>query len=291
MTQTTNKPKKKSLVKRFLAKYRLVVLNEDTFEELLSYKLSRFNVFLIVGLSAIFLISATYAIIALTPLREYIPGYDSTDLRRQAVENTYILDSLQHQLERNQRFIASFTQVLTGDIKATDFEQDSLRNTLFLPPTEADFVTSTQDSILRQEVAREDRFNLLETAESKVNFVLFTPATGTISQGFDPATNHFAVDVVVAKNTPIKAAASGTVIFADWTTETGYVVIIKHAQNIVSVYKHSESLAVSQGDLVVSGEVIAFAGSTGNLSTGPHLHFELWSDGYPIDPTEFIEFE
>lgn len=242
-------------------------------------------------MSAIFLISATYAIIALTPLREYIPGYDSTDLRRQAVENTYILDSLQHQLERNQRFIASFTQVLTGDLKATDFEQDSLRNTLFLPPTEADFVTSTQDSILRQEVAREDRFNLLETAESKVNFVLFTPATGTISQGFDPATNHFAVDVVVAKNTPIKAAASGTVIFADWTTETGYVVIIKHAQNIVSVYKHSESLAVSQGDLVVSGEVIAFAGSTGNLSTGPHLHFELWSDGYPIDPTEFIEFE
>ena len=291
MTQTTNKPKKKSLVKRFLAKYRLVVLNEDTFEELLSYKLSRFNVFLIVGLSAIFLISATYAIIALTPLREYIPGYDSTDLRRQAVENTYILDSLQHQLERNQRFIASFTQVLTGDLKATDFEQDSLRNTLFHPPTEADFVTSTQDSILRQEVAREDRFNLLETAESKVNFVLFTPATGTISQGFDPATNHFAVDVVVTKNTPIKAAASGTVIFADWTTETGYVVIIKHAQNIVSVYKHSESLAVSQGDLVVSGEVIAFAGSTGNLSTGPHLHFELWSDGYPIDPTEFIEFE
>ena len=282
MTQTTNKPKKKSLVKRFLAKYRLVVLNEDTFEELLSYKLSRFNVFLIL---------ATYAIIALTPLREYIPGYDSTELRRQAVENTYILDSLQHQLERNQRFIASFTQVLTGDLKATDFEQDSLRNTLFLPPTEADFVTSTQDSILRQEVAREDRFNLLETAESKVNFVLFTPATGTISQGFDPATNHFAVDVVVAKNTPIKAAASGTVIFADWTTETGYVVIIKHAQNIVSVYKHSESLAVSQGDLVVSGEVIAFAGSTGNLSTGPHLHFELWSDGYPIDPTEFIEFE
>jgi len=291
MTQTTNKPKKKNFVKRILAKYRLVVLNEDTFEELLSYKLSRFNVFLIVGLSAIFLISATYAIIALTPLREYIPGYDSTDLRRQAVENTYILDSLQQQLERNQRFIASFTQVLTGDLKATDFEQDSLRNTLFLPPTEAEFVTSAQDSILRQEVAREDRFNLLETAESKVNFVLFTPATGTISQGFDPATNHFAVDVVVAKNTPIKAAASGTVIFADWTTETGYVVIIKHAQNIVSVYKHSESLAVSQGDLVVSGEVIAFAGSTGNLSTGPHLHFELWSDGYPIDPTEFIEFE
>lgn len=80
-------------------------------------------------------------------------------------------------------------------------------------------------------------------------------------------------------------------IFADWTTETGYVVIIKHAQNIISVYKHSESLAVAQGDLVASGEVIAFAGSTGNLSTGPHLHFELWSDGYAIDPTEFIDFE
>lgn len=291
MTQTTNKPKKKSLVKRLLAKYRLVVLNEDTFEELLSYKLSRFNVFLIVGLSAVFLVSATYAIIALTPLKEYIPGYDSTTLRRQAIENTYVLDSLQFQLERNQRFVASITQVLTGDLSATDFEQDSIRNTLFLPPTESDFVTSVQDSLLREEVAREDRFNLFETAENRVNYVLYSPATGTISQGFDPSINHYAVDVVVTKNTPIKSVAPGTVIFADWTTETGYVVIIKHAQNIVSVYKHSESLAVTQGDLVTSGEVIAFAGSTGNLSTGPHLHFELWSDGYPIDPTEFIDFE
>lgn len=291
MTQTTNKAKKKGLAKRLMAKYRLVVLNEDTFEELLSYKLSRFNLFLIVGLSAVFLVSATYAIIALTPLKEYIPGYDSTSLRRQAIENTYVLDSLQLQLERNQRFVASITQVLTGDLSATDFEQDSIRNTLFLPPTEADFVTSTQDSLLREEVAREDRFNLFESAENRVNYVLYSPVTGTISQGFDPSTNHYAVDVVVTKNTPIKAVALGTVIFADWTTETGYVVIIKHAQNIVSVYKHSESLAVTQGDLVTSGEVIAFAGSTGNLSTGPHLHFELWSDGYPIDPTEFIDFE
>jgi len=291
MTQTTNKAKKKGLVKRLMAKYRLVVLNEDTFEELLSYKLSRFNVFLIVGLSAVFLVSATYAIIALTPLKEYIPGYDSTSLRRQAIENTYVLDSLQLQLERNQRFVASITQVLTGDLSATDFEQDSIRNTLFLVPTESDFVTSAQDSLLREEVAREDRFNLFETAENRVNYVLYSPATGTISQGFDPTTNHFAVDVVVTKNTPIKSVAPGTVIFADWTTETGYVVIIKHAQNIVSVYKHSESLAVTQGDLITSGEVIAFAGSTGNLSTGPHLHFELWSDGFPIDPTEFIDFE
>jgi murein DD-endopeptidase MepM/ murein hydrolase activator NlpD len=156
---------------------------------------------------------------------------------------------------------------------------------------ELDFSTNQQDSILRAEVAQEDRFNLFETAGTESNFTLFPPLTGVITQGYDPSKNHFAVDIGVPEKTPVKAVSDGTVILAEWTTETGYVVIIKHEQNLISVYKHNESLAVNQGDLVVSGEVIGFAGSTGILSTGPHLHLELWSDGYPINPTELIEFE
>jgi hypothetical protein len=286
----SNSKDKKSLLARLMAKYRFVVLNENTFEEMLSYKLSRFNVFMIVSLSAILLVGATYMIIALTSLKEYIPGYDSTALRRQAVNNTYLVDSLEQQLLLNQRYISSITDALSGNVDLEDIPSRDLQGDIDLIE-ELDFSTNQQDSILRAEVAQEDRFNLFETAGTESNFTLFPPVTGVITQGYNPSENHFAVDIGVPEKTPVKAVSGGTVILAEWTTETGYVVIIKHEQNLISVYKHNESLAVSQGDLVISGEVISFAGSTGILSTGPHLHLELWSDGYPINPTELIEFE
>lgn len=287
----TNKKNKRSLRAKFMAKYRFVVLNENTFEEMLSYKLSRFNVFMIVSLLSIFLISATYAIIALTSLKEYIPGYDSTALRRQAIENTYSLDSLKQQLLLNQRYISSITDALSGNVKPEDIPLRELQGDLGDLTEQFDFSINKQDSLLRAEVAQEDRFNLFETAGTESNFTLFPPVTGTLTQRYDPSVNHYAVDISVPEKTPVKSASEGTVIFADWTTETGYVILIKHQQNLISVYKHNESLAVGQGDLVFAGEVIAFAGNTGSLSTGPHLHFELWSDGYPIDPSDLIDFE
>ena len=286
----SNHKDKKSLRARLLAKYRFVLLNENTFEEILSYKLSRFNVFTIVSISAIILFGATYMIISLTPLKEYIPGYDSTAMRRKAINNTYLLDSLQQQLFLNQRYISSITGALSGNVDLEEMPSRNVQGDIDLIE-ELDFSTNPQDSLLRAEVAQEDRFNLFETAGTESNFTLFPPLTGVITQSYDPLKNHFAVDVGVPEKTPVKAVSDGTVILAEWTTETGYVVIIKHEQNLISVYKHNESLAVNQGDLVISGEVIGFAGSTGVLSTGPHLHFELWSDGYPINPTELIEFE
>jgi murein DD-endopeptidase MepM/ murein hydrolase activator NlpD len=273
-----------------MAKYRFVVLNENTFEEMLSYRLSRLNVFMILSISAILLIAATYLIISVTPLKEYIPGYDSTAMRRQAINNTYLIDSLQQQLFLNERYITSIADALSGNVDLEDMPSSALIDDMD-QLEELGFSTNKQDSILRAEVAQEDRFNLFETAGTERNFTLFTPVTGVITQGYSPSESHFAVDISVPEKTPIKAVSDGTVILAEWTTETGYVVIIKHQQNLISVYKHSESLAVSQGDLVLSGEVISFAGSTGVLSTGPHLHLELWSDGYPINPTELIEFE
>ena len=120
--------------------------------------------------------------------------------------------------------------------------------------------------------------------------MLFPPVNGTISEAYNVKEKHYAVDIVVAKNTPVKATADGTVIFAEWTAETGYVVIIEHSYELISVYKHNASLTKEQGDLVKAGEVIAMAGNSGEYSTGPHLHFELWSRGYPINPTNFIDF-
>ena len=132
---------------------------------------------------------------------------------------------------------------------------------------------------------------MFETAKSRASFVLFPPANGTISENYNSKTKHYAVDVVLAKDTPIKATADGTVIFAEWTTQTGYVIILEHSYGLISVYKHNASLNKSQGDLVKAGEVIAASGNSGELSTGPHLHFELWSDGYSVNPTNFIDFK
>ena len=147
----SNHKDKKSLRARFLAKYRFVVLNENTFEEILSYKLSRLNVFMIVSISAIILIGATYMIIALTPLKEYIPGYDSTAMRRQAINNTYVIDSLQQQLLLNRRYISSITNALTGNVDLEDIPSRNVQSEIDLIE-ELDFSTSQQDSILRAEV-------------------------------------------------------------------------------------------------------------------------------------------
>lgn len=284
------KNKKPGFWKRWLAKYRFVILNEETFEERFSYKLNRLNVFLAVSIIITFLIAATFLVISRTPLKEYIPGYDSSEIRRQAIRNNDRLDSLQLALLRNQRYISSVNKVLRGDLDLQELETQMQLDTSATDTT-AGFSTSSADSLLREEVARDDKYNFLESAAQTIPFVLFPPVTGTISQGFDSSAKHFAVDVVVPRNTPVKAAAEGNVIFASWTTETGYVVIIDHPFNIISVYKHNASLNVGQGDAVVPGQVIAVAGNTGTMTTGPHLHFELWSDGYALNPEEFIDFQ
>ena len=283
------KPKKK-FARKLLHKYRLVVLNEDTFEERFSIKLTRLNVFVLVSLSSIFLVAATTFIIAFTSLREFIPGYSSTKLKRQATELNYKTDSLQQVIALNEQYFASIKRVLTGDVKTVDFNRDSILEAAKNDSEIPSVVPTKEDSILRAKVDKEDKYNLFESAISASNFVLFPPVNGTISEAYNVKEKHYAVDIVVAKNTPVKATADGTVIFAEWTAETGYVVIIEHSYELISVYKHNASLTKEQGDLVKAGEVIAMAGNSGEYSTGPHLNFELWSRGYPINPTNFIDF-
>ena len=280
---------KQPLKKKLLHKYRLVILNEDTFEEQLSFKLSRLNVFVVGTLFALLLITLTIFFIAFTPLKEYIPGYASSDLKRQAAELNFKADSLETVIQRNDQYFNAIKKVISGEIKQEEINKDSLFETI--AKEDLDLSPNEQDSLLRQQVAQEDKYNLLETATSKVNFVLFPPVKGTISQAYNPKEKHFAVDIIVPKNTPVKATADGMVIFAEWTAETGYVLIIEHSNNLISVYKHNASLNKQQGQLVKAGEVIATVGNTGELTTGPHLHFELWSDGYSVNPTNFIDFQ
>ena len=285
------KIKEKKFTKKLLHKYRLVILNEDTFEERFAIKLTRLNVFILTSLSAISLVFFTILLIAFTPLREYIPGYSSTKLKKEATMLNYKTDSLVNELELNKRYYASIRKVLTGDVASLDFNRDSI---LQASKSDIDVLrvpTNKEDSLLREKVDKEDKYNLFESSGDQSNYVLFPPVNGTISEGYNLEEKHFAVDVVVAADTPVKATADGTVIFAEWTVETGYVIIMEHNQELISVYKHNSAITKAQGDLVKAGEVIAMSGNTGELSTGPHLHFELWSKGYPVNPTNFIDFQ
>ena len=283
--------KRKLIKKKLFTKNRLVILNEDSFEEIFSFKLTLMNVFVVATIGAVLIITTTTFIIAFTPLREYIPGYASDELKRNATVLALKSDSLTNAVKKNEAYIASIKKILTGDVDFAQRNKDSIYATKTDNRDAEEVQVSEADKKLRQEVAQEDKYNLFEKAQSKVSVVLFPPAKGSITEKFSSNKKHFAVDVALAKNTPIKATLNGTVIFADWTPSTGNVIIIRHNNGFISVYKHAASLTKSQGDVVRTGEAIALAGSTGQESTGVHLHFELWKDGYAIDPTQFIEFE
>ncbi len=286
-----NTTKKKGKLKQKLTdKYRLVVLNENTFEERFSLKLSLLNVFVLGGVLSFLLILVTTFIITFTPIKEYIPGYSSTALKIKATKLAFQTDSLKRKLDVMHDYTKALQPILTGKIEPEIIDSitvaadktiiiDSLLN------------ASKEDSIFREKIESKDRFPIQNNATSNVKIVFFAPLTGTISENFDAKSKHLAVDIVAKSGTPVKATADGSVIFSGWTTETGYVIILKHAHDYISVYKHNGTLLKEQGDYVKSGEVIASVGSTGELTTGPHLHFELWSGGYAVNPTNLIDFK
>lgn len=289
MSEAQNKKKKFS--KKLLHKYRLVILNEDTFEERLSFKLTRLNVFVVVFISAILLIVGTTFLIAFTPLREYIPGYSSTALKRRAIELTYQTDSLNRVLKANKLYFQSIQNVLTGDVFPEDINKDSIKNSVRIDISKVDFSATEAEHKLREKIAKKDKYNVLAQAVSQTNFSLFPPVSGTLARDFDRENAHFAVDVATEKNAPVKATADGTVIYAEWSVESNYVIIIEHNHGLISVYKNNASLTKEEGEMVKAGEVIGIVGEKNEQIDKPHLHFELWNDGYPIDPTDFVSFE
>ena len=286
----TSKQKKVKLKQKLTDKYRLVVLNENTFEERFSLKLSRLNVFVLGGVFSILLVAVTIVLIAFTPIKEYIPGYSSTALKLKAAKLTFETDSLKIKLSILENFTQSIKPVLTGEFVPETI--DSLRFESMKKVIDERKLDATKaDSIFREKVESKDRFPIQNTTTSNIKIVFFAPLTGFISQKFDPNSKHFAIDIVAKTGSPIKAIADGTVIFSGWTTETGYVILLKHPNNFISVYKHNGNLLKQQGNFVKSGEAIASVGSSGELTTGPHLHFELWSDGYAVNPENYIDFK
>lgn len=285
------KEKKKRIINKLRNKYRLSIYNDDTFEEVWFLRLSRLNVFSIVGTSVLLFTIAIIVLIAFTPIREFIPGYPDGNMRRNIITNVYKLDSLEHELEIRDRYFESINTIIRG---GTPVSYESSQDTI-VKYEEIKFDKSEHDSLLRQQIEEEELFNLsiLANTSNKTDFSsihFYSPVKGLVTNPFNPIENHFGTDIVTASNKVVVATLDGTVTIANWTLETGYVIQIQHDNNLLSVYKHNSELLKKIGNHVTAGEAIAIIGNSGELTSGPHLHFELWHNGTPIDPEDYVAF-
>lgn len=283
------KKKKKGLKHKFL----LIVRDEDTLEWKFTYRLSRMNLFVTIGTIAILLVIITIYIIAFTPLREYIPGYADINMDKKVRELTLRADSMEKSLEMKDVYLTNLVKIITG---RDDGDTVSKQIQGIKKYDMINYKKSFQDSLFRKEMESSDRYNLLYSDEEASqaspirNFYFFVPLKGIVTNSFNPSEGHNGIDIVAKKNEAVKAALDGTVLFTGWTIKTGYVIALQHQSNIVSFYKHNSALMKKEGETVRAGEVIAIIGDTGELSTGPHLHFELWYDGRAVNPLDYIRF-
>lgn len=285
--------KKRKLFQRLKNKYRLVIMNEQTFEEKASFNLRPLNVFVAVGVTILLLITLTTFIIAFTPLREYIPGYADVNMQRSIITLASKADSMEKALNARDLYIQNISNIVNGNFSTGTEENKKTPAAKF--DTIHSLKKSYQDSMLRKEIESQDRYTLgvkenTAFSNNMSGFLFFPPVKGTVTSRFDPVTKHYGIDIASNANEAVKATLDGTVLVANFTSETGYVIGIQHSNNLLSLYKHNSSLLKKPGDFVKAGEVIAIIGNSGELSNGPHLHFELWYNGAALDPQKYISF-
>ncbi len=274
-------------------KYRFAVINDHTFAEVWRITLTRYNAFLLVSFLIIFIVGTTASLIAFTNLREFIPGYPDVTMRRNILMSAIRLDSLDRELALRDKYFANLNAIISGNQPTERLvHQDTAKNYKSIS-----FSSSIEDSVLRARVENEERYNLTlgpsspEAVTSLAGLHFFPPVKGIISGRYDVRTKHFGTDIVTKPKAIVSSALDGTVIFTGWTMETGFVIEVQHPNNIVSVYKHNANLLKETGDLVQAGEAISIVGDSGELYTsGPHLHFEIWYKGSPLDPEKHILF-
>ncbi|MGQ1911554.1 M23 family metallopeptidase [Marinifilum sp. RC60d5] len=284
---------KTPLLEKLKNKYRLTISNEATFDEVLSIRLSRLNVFTVTGIFSILLIALVTLLISFTPLKEYIPGYPDGEMRRNIEQNSVLVDSLIIELNKRDQFFQGIRNVVSGN----DFDNVSQNaNDTIVDPKYKNlaFTKSASDSLFRKEHEEDEKYNLtLEDAPKSKglsNIHFFAPIKGMVSNHFDSKSEHYGTDIVGGVNERISSILEGTVIFSEWTLNTGYVIQIQHANDLLSVYKHNSELLKKAGERVKAGEAIALLGNSGEFTSGPHLHFELWHNGRPLNPEDYIKF-
>lgn len=285
-------------LERWQDPYRLVVRNEESFEEVASYKLTLLNVYMALSGIVVIVAIAVILTIAYTPIKRWIPGFNGTD-SAELIKIYKDLDSLEQMNRAQERYNEGIRRMLVGDVEyapETPPESAEDANTSETPVEKVGADQELRDAVAMDKIRQatgEDGNSAINVSPRDVSLeqIYFTPpVSGSISLQFDPDTDHIGVDIIAPKNTPIKAAMDGWVITSDWTLETGNTLAIQHTNNIVTFYKHNSALLKKVGDYVSAGEAIAIIGNTGELTDGPHLHFELWHRGKPINPEDFVSF-
>ncbi|MBK6730206.1 MAG: M23 family metallopeptidase [Bacteroidetes bacterium] len=285
---------RKSWFQQLRNKYRLVLMHDKTFEVRTSVTLTTWNVIIILSTVFVVLTALVYSILVFTPLKNYVVGYSEYNTMRQIVSNSSTTDSMLLQLKAYDIYFENLQRRLNGELDSAQFAliMDSTKDY-----TAIDITTiSDLDKQLRNDVEKEDLFNLSAntgSGTSKENFrslLFFPPLKGTITSEFNVSEGHFGIDIVAKENTPIKCCLDGVVIAAFWSLQAGNVIIVQHDHGLISQYKHNSQLLRKEGDAVKAGDVLAIIGNTGELSSGPHLHFELWHEKIAMNPAEFIIF-
>lgn len=280
---------KEKLFKKLSDRYRLIIYNDTTFQSVWSMKLTRLKVFTVTSLLSSIIVVLVILLIATTGLREYIPGYPKAEYRQILVETALKVDSLENELKKRDEFFYGIQAILNGEEPGGEIIADTI-----VEANNVEFQNFNHDSVFQDKLLAEQTSLSLggETSNgmslNQVHF--FVPVKGIVSNSFDSSSDHLGVDLVGEANSRISSVLDGTVIFSGWTLETGYVMYIQHEADLISVYKHNAELLKNVGDKVRAGEAIAIIGNTGEMTTGPHLHFELWYEGTAVDPEEYIDF-
>ena len=285
--------KRKKLIDKLKEKYKLVILNDDTFEEKASFNASLW--YLIIGTSAfaILLIFLTITTIRFTPLREYLSGVTDNDSRKIIIDAYGKVDSLEKVTKANDLYLTNLKNVINGNVGEEKLEKpkdiskasDSIKLNQKI---------SKEEKELRRLIESEGKFDLNAQTQTErtgiASYAFFSPVKGKVTDAFDSKNQHYGLDIASRKDENIKATLEGTVIFSNFTPETGYVIAIQHGNNLISFYKHCSVLLKKVGSFVRAGEVIAIVGNTGEYSTGPHLHFEIWFNGIAVNPQNYMTF-
>ena len=285
---TTKKKKRKHWWQNIRFKYRLTITNENTLEDVITLHVSKLNglSWLIFALGVLFVIASL--IVSYTPLRNYLPGYMNSEIRAQVVDNALRVDSLQQLVERQNLYIMNIQDIFRGNIKA-----DTVRSINSLTTLRQDSLMkrTKREEEFRKQYEEKEKYNLTTlTAISADGLNFYCPTRGIVSASFNAEQRHYGTDIAANPGESVLATLDGTVILSAYTAETGYVIQVQHRQDFVSVYKHCGSLLKREGDTVKGGEAIALVGNTGQLTTGPHLHFELWHRGRALNPEIYIVF-
>jgi murein DD-endopeptidase MepM/ murein hydrolase activator NlpD len=286
--------KKQKLLDRLKLKYKLVILNDETFEEKASFTLNRLNVFILSSVLLVVLIAIVTSLFIFTPLKEYIPGYADVSLRRDITEMSLKVDSLEGLLAYNDKYIKNIKDVINGTVGKDDTINANSKPVL-IDTTFRIGAKPEEDSLLRLMIENQNQygFNVEAPVQKPTGiaaYSFFTPVKGIITEKYNPKKSHYGIDVAATKSEPIKAVLEGTVVFSGWTSDAGYVIAVQHSNDLLSIYKHCSVVLKKVGNFVRSAEPIAIVGDTGEYSTGPHLHFELWFKGNAVNPIDYINF-